>query len=322
MTRRRARAVLRTELPILASKAEAFEEKVKGACALLSESDPTALARLVTIARIYHDGRRMEAQKVTMPDCRKSLEAIANLAARTCEMISRLPDDHRQNLGKIAQENLPVDRPSPLPSEIARALEEVAQSDPSHWMLGAAVEVDSVLDQVKVLTSELGDRCANLSMDAEWSLIVLQEYHPLLPAKPYEAEFLYKLCDGLRKLSWVASQLMKTDRGPRSDTVRMRAVWALKKEFERYGRVATHSFKDKTEYSGRATSPFGRFVYQFFADVEPDDTHRRGLNDAIAFACWNRASPHRHNTQRAERRRSQIIDLLNRAGVTNSLPAG
>src|SRR4051812_21515730 len=103
MTRPRARAVLRTELPIRVTRAEDFEEHVGAAFALLPGVDPIALARLAVIARSYHDGRRLESRKVNRPDCRKSLEALADSAGRTCEALVGLHDEYCRHLGKVAR---------------------------------------------------------------------------------------------------------------------------------------------------------------------------------------------------------------------------
>lgn len=325
MTRRRARAVLRTELPIRASSAADFEERVKSAFAHLHDAPPDAPARLAMIARTYHDGRRMEAQKIARPDCRKSLEAVANLAVELSEAVNLLPEEHRQNLGALAKAELRGVRSRPfLPNEIGRTLEELAEIDLRRWLPATRAGIEPILAGFGLLAGELADRCSNLPQDAEWLLIELQQYISLVPNDAAEAEYLHRLAFTLGKLAAVAAELMKSDRGPRSDTVQMQAVKALKVEFERGGEKATHNSKGKEGYSGHATTPFGRFVHQFFANVDSQDKHRRGLDDAIAFACWEsrRLGREPKVEQEAELRQSRIIELLTEAGVTNfSAPA-
>jgi hypothetical protein len=320
MTRRRARAVLRTELPIKASRAVDFKEQVEGAFALLSEAAPDALARLAIIARTYHDGRRMEAQKVARPDCRKSLEAVRNLAVGLSEVVNLLPVEHSRTLGAMAKRELPVDRNLTfLPREIGHALDEVAQVDLRRWLPDTPAALEPILARFGLLAAELADRCSNLPQDAEWPLIELQEYVSLMPVDVAEAEYLHRLVDTLGKLAGVAAELMKSERGPRSDTVQMRAVQALKVEFERAGEKATHNSKGEEGYTGEATTPFGKFVHQFFADMDPEDKHRRGLDDAIAFASWeSRCRGRRAKGEGAkELHQRRIIELLTEGGVTN-----
>lgn len=322
MTRRRARAALTTELPILASRVDDFQEKVQGAFGLLSGTDPGALGRLATIARDYHDGRRMTAQRVNRPDCRASLEALAELTGRTCEAINRLPFDFREQLGRSARGDLHNCRSPVFPSDVGRALQELPHAQPRSQASDTPAEPEQVFGWFNRLVSELGDRCANLPMDTEWSLIVLQEDAHLLPDFSNDAEYLYRLCDTLGRHAKVAAELMKMDRGPSSDSVQMRAVLALKDEFERIGQKATHNANDSTGYSGKATSPFDHFIHQFFAGVDPDDRQRRGVNDAIAFACWeSRPVDRRRKGQgQATRRQGQLAVLLKKFAVTNSSP--
>lgn len=322
MTRRRARAVLKTELPILASRVEDFGKKVESTVAFLPGPDSGALARLAMIAQIYHDGRRMNAQKVARPDCRKSLEALANLAGKTCEVFGCLPDEHRQLLGRMMQGELPrCSRPA-LPTEIGRALVDVTQIDLRLWVPRTTIEFGRELDRFAKLAGELARCCSNLPLTAEWWLIELQLYAPLLPSWSADGEYLRELCDTLCSFSRVASELMKFHRGPPGDTVQMRAVLGLKDEFERTGSKVSHTAKDKTSYSPEATTRFGLFVHEFFAGIDPGDTQHRGLNDAIAFACWPcRSSARQQRVQSdVERHQSQIIELLKKAGVTNYSP--
>jgi len=325
MTRRRAKVVVRTELPIRASSAADFEDKLERALALSDGPQPDALPRLAKIAATYHDSRRMEAQRVSRADSRKSLEAARNLAVSLRGVIELLPEDHKQTLGATAKSELHVASNRPvLPSEIGHALEEISQVDLRRWLPDTPSSLEPILARLELVAAELANRCNNLPQEAEWKLIELQQYASLMPDDVSEAEYLHRLADMFGKLAGVAAELMKSDRGPRSDTIQMRAVQALKTEFEHAGEKATHNSKSAEGYTGEATTPFGRFVHQFFADVEPEDKHHRGLDDAIAFACWDsRRLGRRPKVEEAtQQRQSRIIQLLIEAGVTNFSASG
>ena len=142
------------------------------------------------------------------------------------------------------------------------------------------------------------------------------------PSRPPESNVLDILMRNLSGKCRVASELMKSVRGPRSDTHKMRAVIALKAEFERAGHKVGHNPKDSAGYTGSGTSPFDRFVRQFFKDVDPADTQRRGVNDAIAFASreGRQAAARAKQPLPDEGNRSRIQQMLIEAGVTNFSP--
>ena len=301
MPRRRAKAVIRTELPILASRAESFEDQVLGALTFIAGADAGAAARLTRIARDFHDCRQMAAQKVARPDCRKSLEAIAERSQQTGEVVALLPGEHRELLGSVARREMPAESRSVLPSELGSVLSEVADLDLRRWTPGTPPQLEPALERFGRLAGDLANRCSNLPTDAEWSLIASQERAEFPFHHSSDDSFLQDLCAALASLSAQAAQWMKSVRGPRSDTAQMLAVEGLKAEFERTGQKATHCTEDTAAYTGRARSLFGQFVHCFFKDVNPADTQRRGLNDAIAFACWESRSAGRKRKMQPKR---------------------
>jgi hypothetical protein len=320
MIRRRAKAVLRTELPVRASDARAFEPILERALDLLSNPDSEALARLAMIARTYHDGRQMEARKVKRPDCRKSLEALSATCIALSEVLTAMPEEHRRFLDGMIRGELHAasDRPF-LPNGIGHALVEIAEIDLRRLLPNTPTAMEPVLARFELLATELADRCMRLPQDAEWLLIELQQYCPSSPDEEAGDECLHWLIETVGRLAHVAAELMKSDRGPRSDRVQMRAVQALKAEFEAAGGTATHNAKGKEGYTGEATTPFGRFVHVFFADLETENRLRRGLDEAIAFVCWeSRQRGRRPKVEDAALMRAKrIVGLLMEAGVTN-----
>jgi len=209
-----------------------------------------------------------------------------------------------------------------LPFDLAQALDEVVEFEPRNWIEDAPAECATIVDNFKRLTAELSVRLAALPMAAESSILELQQYSPVLPAGSLHTDYIADLCRNVHRHSSVAAELMKSDRGPKSNTLQMRAVLSLKSEFERAGGIAGHSAKDQIGYIGNATSPFGLFVHCFFAGIDPEDAQRRGLNDAIAFACWpgRRPASIKRAEAAARRRKAQIFELMEKAGVTNFSP--
>jgi hypothetical protein len=231
-----------------------------------------------------------------------------------------MPDEHRRLLGGMTRREL---QPAPgrpfLPNRIGHALAEIAEIDLRRWLTNTPAAMEPVLARFELLTTELAHRCMRLPQNAEWLLIELQQYCPFRPDEESDSEFLHWLIETVGMLAHVAAELMKSDRGPQSDTVQMRAVQALKEEFEGAGGTATHNAKGKEGYTGEATTPFGRFVHEFFADIETECRLRRGLDEAIAFACWeSRREGRRPKAEDAALMRAKrIVGLLIKAGVTN-----
>lgn len=197
----------------------------------------------------------------------------------------------------------------------------MAEVDLNLWQLGTSAKSDSILKRCALLMAQLSERCSNLPMDAESAIIALNQFDDLLPKPPPESNFVCVLTGNLSCKSFVASELMKSVRGPRSDLHKMRAVIAIKAEFERTGLQATHNSNDTAGHTGVGTSPFDKFVRQFFKDVDPVDTQRRSIEDAIAFACRRgRQSAQGSKLKSAEGRESEIANMLIAAGVTNLSP--
>lgn len=270
-----------TELPVRATPVADFTSMIGPACALLAQSDDGAPARLAAIARDYIDGRRSQHERVPQPDCRRSLEKLSAVAAHCCEALGDVPATHQHFFNCAIK-----DQPSPaeLPSKLGTAFLELADYDPLIWLPTASAELRAALSRLRCLLEELGSRCAALPMQAEWALIELEQ-NSSLDSEADGPRSLYTLIDTLRTNASMAAESMKSARGPRSDTVRMRAVLRLKEEFAGHGLPTTHNPNDAADYVGIGSSPFDRFVHTFFVAVEPGDTQRRGLNDAVAFAC-------------------------------------
>ena len=312
MPRRRARAVCHTELPIRASPVEEFEGKVKPVLAFLTNIDPGARSRLAMIARTYHDSRRMEAQKAPRPDSRKSLEAISNLARRAAEIVSQLPNEHRQLLGRITQRGLLDDRDFLHANDMGLVMSEVADLDLRRLIPGADPTLQSKLDRCGAVLGKLADRCLNLPMDAEWHLTVIQEGASLLPTGVEANAYLQRLCVSLSKFADAATEVMKCERGPHGNTAQTLAVQALAVEFERSGQALSHNAKVGRLYGGDASSTFGQFVHCFFDRVEPEFSRRRGLADAIAYVCWPSRGKARGKlaARETDERRALVASLL------------
>lgn len=261
-----------------------FTSMVRPACALLPQYDDDAPMRLAAIARDYIDGRRSQQERVPQPDCRRSLEKLSAVAAQCCRVLADLPATHQGFLDRGGKDHVPPAAWPELPSELGTALLELADYDPLIWLPNAPAELRPALSLLRCLLEELGSRCAALPMQAEWALIGLEQ-NGSVACETDGPRSLYTLLDTLRTNASMAAEFMKSARGPRSDTLRMRAVLRLKEEFARHGLATTHNPKDTAGYVGIGSSPFDRFVQTFFVAVEPTDTQRRGLNDAVSFAC-------------------------------------
>lgn len=261
-----------------------FTSMLGPACALLAQYDDDVPMRLAAIARDYIDGRRSQQERIPQPDCRKSLEKLSAVAADCCRALADLPTTHQDYLDRGFKDQLPPAAWPELPSELGTALLELADYDPLIWLPDAPAELVPALSRLRCFLEELGSRCAALPMQAEWALIELEQ-NGSVSCRTDVPRSLYTFLDRLRTNASMAAESMKSARGPRSDTLRMRTVLRLKEEFARHGLAATHNPKDTTGYVGIGSSPFDRFVHTFFVAVEPDDTQRRGLNDAVSFAC-------------------------------------
>ena len=261
-----------------------FTSMLEPACALLAQYDDDAPMRLAAIARDYIDGRRSRQVRVPQPNCRKSLEKLSAVAADCCQALAGLPATHQGFLDRGVEDRAPPAALPELPSELGTALLELADYDPLIWLPNARAELGPALSGLRCLLEELGSRCAALPMQAEWALIEVQQNGSVAceTASPCS---LYTLLDTLRTNASMAAESMKSARGPRSDSLRMRAVLRLKEEFARHGLATTHNPKDTAGYVGIGSSPFDLFVQTFFVAIEPTDTQRRGLNDAVSFAC-------------------------------------
>jgi hypothetical protein len=319
MKRRRAKAVSDTELPIAAGRTADWQAEVLGTHLLLPGITPGAIERLAAVARAFRDGRRMEAARAARPDSRKSLDDLTDLASQASELILELPGDHRALLNEVANAVAPRPELWAHVNSLGVTFQELADLDLS-LRLPAEPEVAAILKKQAELMGQLSQRCSNLPMDAEWQVSVLEEFDILLPAPPSGSDFLFIMMRNLSGKCKVASKMMKSVRGPRSDTHRMRAVLALKSEFERAGAKATHNTTDTTGHTGVAASSFDRLVYRFFEDIDPGDSQRRGINDAISYACRQGRQSRRIGKSRInDCGRQQIITLLIKAGVTNFL---
>lgn len=283
--RRRARPVWLTELPIPAIKAQSLSDEVVSSLANLAGEDNDRLFALMQIACVYFDGRRMESQRATRPDCRRTLEVLSETAGRAGNLVTAMSQTARRILGRSLREALRSEEPTTFPGSLGIALDDLMDVNLCDFGSGLTDPDEIALRNFRFVAIELARHCCNLPMDAEWPLITIQEQSPLLALSLRDENLLYDLCNGLSRLASLAAGSLKRRRGPRSDTVRQRAVAALKCEFKRSGERTTHNPKDRCGYSGIASSPFDLFAGRFFGIVEPHDTQRRGLNDALRFAC-------------------------------------
>ena len=322
MNRRRAQAVKATELPLVASRVTDWTTKVTNSVDMLPDPSPGALKRLAAIAKAYRDGKRLEAARTSRPDTRKSLEVLSKLAAETVESLLELPVSFQNVLVEVAKCEAPRSPVGASLGDLGVLFWELSEVDLTLWQLGTSDELASKMQKSCLLLSELAERCSNLPMDAEWQIIALNEFDDLLPAAAPESNFLCVAIRNLSGKSQVASELMKSVRGPRSDTHKMRAVIALKTEFDRGGKRLSHNPGDTAGYTGVGTSAFDKFVHQFFKDIDPADTQRRGVNDATAFACrtGRQASRENASAEVVGSERTAILNLLMKAGVTYFSP--
>ena len=297
MTRRRAKPIWLTELPVRATKAQDMADETADALLDLSDSDPVRHSALTRIACSYLDGRRMQSQRAARPDSRRTLEAFGEMAGQVRDLVDSLPLTARRLLGRVVREALSSEGPTVFPETVGSILEELTEFD----MSGPESGYDQV-EKVKLhqfTSAGLGfaKMCRSLPMEVEWLLIVAQEQDPLITPVVPDGRLVQDLCDGLRRHAFRTADIMKSQRGPRSDMVRLKAVAALKREFEMTGERATHNPKDTAGYSGIGSSPFDLFVNRFFRVVEPRDTQRRGLNDALLFVCRRSTDPRRPSEQ-------------------------
>ena len=298
------------------SDAEAVVDLIRPAWSLLGNADEAALRRLAVIARDYCDSRAREAVKATRPDARKTLDVLA-IGCRTlaCK-IQCLEIPTLVLLASALMQAPELRRRSVSPSDVGRELRELALSGCLPDRLNGRSLSSGAAYEFKECAERVGAQLLHLPMDCEWQFFELQQYARLVDESWEMDQALRLLAERLANFSEVAAELMKGDRGPRSDRVIMRTVQALKIEFERTGKLATHSPKIGRLYAGVPTSQLGIFVRSFFSEVEPSALKRRGVSGALEHACW----PSRHSDRSAslvarEKRSRHITELLQQRGV-------
>lgn len=311
MPRRRARETFWSELPISVSKIDslAFET-----LPLAGWMDASTTERLKVIARDYALGRQLERARTKRPDARRTMEVLA-ASARSVQASARLASlSHRMAIYEALKHSW---------SLLMR--EDVSTSDVCHMMEALAerpgigfVETQAVHLELVACLERLADQLLNLPMDCEWSFSELQQYALLYDADWPAPDAIEKFAERIAVFAELATELMKSDRGPHSSHVQMRTVQALMREFEHCGRTATHCVTAVGEYSAMPLSEFGKFVHAFFHAIEPNQRLRQGISEALEHVCW----PTRHVRKQAQvdearrNRRDLIETALARQSVT------
>jgi HPt (histidine-containing phosphotransfer) domain-containing protein len=290
---------------------------IRPAWSLLGDADEAALQRLALIARDYRDSRAREGKKATRPDARKTLDVLAISCRTLARTVHRLEADTLIRLACAVKQSPELRRAYVSPSAVGRELTALASfacfagDDQSRGGSNEAAH------EFKECAGRVGAQLLHLPMDCEWLFYDLQQYARLIEQDWASDEALRLLAERLSSFSAVAAELMKSDRGPRSDHVIMRTVEALKVEFERAGHLATHSCKTGRLYAGVPTSQLGIFVESFFSQIEPNARERRGISDALEHACWpsRRPDSRASNLVAREKRIQRITELLEQRGV-------
>ena len=302
MSVRRPKPRFKAELPLRVSPVEPFMLGVQGAVELLRPANEEhrlhLQSQLALIARDYADSKRREAQKANSSEVRVTLERLADDAAALQTLVRGLPIETRKLMGRGVRENLPM------------AYACLGQD------LAATVDGFDSSDELTERAELLAAKFWGLPTQAEWMLVELQQYAPFaMLGENDDAELAAAFCKRMSDLALIASEVMKTERGPKSDVAQMIAVQRLKDVFEGEGLSVTHNAKVGRHYKGTLESPFGKFVKIVLGGL--NSRNDMGLGDAVSFVCWpsrvHRKAPKVVEQQKA---RSQLITrLLETRGV-------
>jgi len=268
----------------------------------------------MAIARDYRIGRVLERDRTSRPDARRTMEVLAAAARALHRTASHLSLSLRIAVFRAMEDSAALlGREGISPPEVGQILEELAEGP------GISTEEAHGPDMELVPCLEiLSGQLLNLPNDCEWPFYELQQYAPLFDSDWPPTEAIEKFAERIAVFVEIAAKLMKGDRGPRNSHVQMRTVEALKCEFKRAGKIASHSATSDGDYAGRPVSEFGKFVEAFFQAVEPDPLLRQGIRDALENACWSsRKLRQQARMEQSQRNRRNLIEAeFARAGVT------
>lgn len=227
-----------------------------------------------------------------------TLERLADDAAALQVLVQRVPIETRKLMGRGVRENLPTAYAC-LAQDLATTLDEFDASD-------------EVTEGAELLAAKL----RRLPTQAEWMLVELQQYASFAThGENDDSELAAAFCKRMSDLAFIASEVMKTERGPRSDVAQMIAVQRLKEVYEGEGLCVTHNAKIGRHYEGTLESPFGKFVKIVLGGL--NSRNDMGLADAVSFVCWpsrvHRKAPRVVEQQKA--RSQSITRLLQTRGV-------
>ncbi len=334
LKRQRARPVFREELPLRVDRTACvgmFDDFVKRySLQNLVRSD--VINRLEEIAHQLWHSRALAADRASRPNARKTLQKVSELAQFMADQVGQLPQEFVDNYNRhmAAACTDMADLNYFLDAWIAQLTEE----------LGESAFAVAVADRHK-LTADDQDRLRtfaktadeaflkfnHLPMEVTWAIVLMEQYvrrSDLVTMQTPAVTSIQLMLKHLSDMSYVAAEVERAVRGPRSDTPQMLAVQSLAGLFRQTtGNQPTHDFHDGRHYIGRPMSPFDRLVEHFMKIADPDNYRRGGLGEALEYVCWPSRSAQRAkiiDKQKAVRER-HILEAFQDRGIVTNIPS-
>jgi len=329
--RMRAKAQFRSELPLPVRQAELDPTKLSEVAGLLGPIHicPALVEkRLLEIATQYRHSRKLERDRVTRPVANKCLHEVHQQARWICEQLDRLTKDCHAAL------EFELDGLAPMPCHPGQESLEIS----AHVFEQLALAADFVSTRGENITNKtdlraiqksadlLAQMVSSLPSDAEWALVLMQQYtwssYP--PDCTFRGlTFLRDLARWLELTTAAAFEASKFDRGPKSDTALTRTVQDLRLLYETAtGAGVSHFTRNGRLYVGMARSHFGKFASSAVNLIDPELRTKRGINDAISYAVWPSRAAHRalEVQRQTQLREHRILEILIGLRVTNFSP--
>ena len=300
--RRRPRAEFTTELPRRVPAIDqgdtSFDQLVY--CLASSPSGrATAREELLLIARDYRFSRSLELTRTSRSDTAETLRAISRSGRSVVTGLDGLSSEATSALDIMMSGVAELDWEPGIQAidTLAEVLQGLSEAGLDLMRGNSQLKLSDGDDTLEPLVAATRTAARQLSCfpdAAKWWLVVLQGRVKLEPTGDLSegnVALIREACMDLSRLAGVAAEVSKADRGPRSSTAQMRAVHRMKELYETItGRKASHSQKAGRHYTGALKSEFGQFAEAAFFLMEPQDSLRRGLAEAVSYAVWESRS--------------------------------
>lgn len=331
LKRQRARPVFREELPLRVDRTACsgmFDEFVERySLQNLARSD--VINRLEEIAHQLRHSRALAAERASRPDARKTLTEISDLAQFMADEVGQLPQEFVDNYNRDMAASCTdmVDLNCFLDSWVAQLTEGLGESALAVAVADCHKLTAADQDRLRTFAKTADEaflKFNHLPMEVTWAIVLMEQYvsrSDLLTMQTPAVTSIQLMLKHLSDISYIAAEVERAVRGPRSDTPQMLAVQSLAGLFRQTtGNQPTHTSHDRKNYVGSPGSPFGRMVDRFMKIADPDNYSRRGVMEALEYVCWSDRPARRRvgiGRQQAVRERHILAAIKERGLVTN-----